>query len=163
MTSPNPKRGTPHGQAGPCLPHAKNGRGGFKKWTGEAICQAAYAPAFRSSRGRALAEGASHAHVQGTEMFTADMVLKTQNEHGKRLCKESGEMYITNNMFDETKLYVAAPGGYRAKRRCTLAQRCQSTFQRTPGAEPEDNDIIRPPALMGRCTSHVQELCWRGG
>ena len=135
------------------IPQCVKGQGQWKKWTGPAICQAAYAPAARTSRGRALAEGASHAHVQGTEMFTADMVLKAQNEHGKRLCKESGEMYITNNMFDETKLYVAAPGGYRAKRRCTLAQRCQSTFQRTPAAEPEDNDIIRPPALMGRCTA----------
>ena len=135
------------------IPQPVKGQGQWKKWTGPAICHAAYAPAARTSRGRALAEGASHAHVQGTEMFTADMVLKAQNEHGKRLCKESGEMYITNNMFDETKLYVAAPGGYRAKRRCTLAQRCQSTFQRTPAAEPEDNDIIRPPALMGRCTA----------
>ena len=59
---------------------ARKGRSGWKKWTGEAICQAAYAPPSNTSRNRAIAEGASHGHVQGTEMFNAEMVLSTQNE-----------------------------------------------------------------------------------
>ena len=54
------------------------------------------------------------------------MIEDGQNEHGKRLRTKSLDKpldyYMTNNMFDETKLYVAAPGGHRAKRRRTLAQ-----------------------------------------
>ena len=62
------------------------------------------------------------------------------------------EYYITNNMFDETKLFVAAQGGHRAKRRRTLAQGCQITYK-MPSARAVDIDIIRAPALVLRCTA----------
>ena len=55
-------------------------------------------------------------------------------------------------MFDETKLYVAAPGGHRAKKRRTLAQACQITYKK-PFRQVQDMDIVRPPALVQRCTA----------
>ena len=103
------------------IPEACKGRGGRKKWTGAAICQAAYAPPQQAAGGKSKAEGASHGHVMGCEMFTAGMVEGMQNQHAKQRrddsCKEPLESYLTNNMFDETKLFVPAPGGRRAKRR----------------------------------------------
>ena len=89
-------------------------------------------------------------------MVTADLIETLQRKGAKRRRQDSLatplDFYITNNMFDETKLYVAAPGGHRAKKRRTLAQGCQITFKK-PGAEVEDVDIIRPPALVRRCTA----------
>ena len=53
------------------------------------------------------------------------MIETGYEKFGKRLREESLEeplsFYCTNNMFDETKLFVAAPGGHRAKRRKTIA------------------------------------------
>ena len=63
-------------------------------------------------------------------MFTGDMIESALNEHGKRLREEELEDYLTNNMFDETKLYVAAPGGQRAKKRRTLAHTCDITYKK---------------------------------
>ena len=56
-------------------------------------------------------------------------------------------------MFDETKLYVAAPGGRRAKRRRTIAHGCQITYAKQPHGIAQDMDIIRPPALVKSCTA----------
>ena len=93
-------------------------------------------------------------------MFTADMIEIGYNDYGKRLREESLEeplkFYITNNMFDETKLYIARDGG-RAKKRRTVAQACQIAYQkphRLGGRLPiHDKDIVRPPALVQRCTA----------
>ena len=96
------------------MPKARPGSGGAKKWTGGAICGSSFAPPEQPSRTKSKAEGASHGHVRGCSMFTADMIEQGYNEHGKRLRTESLDdpldFYITNNMFDETKLHVAAPG-----------------------------------------------------
>ena len=76
---------------------------------------------------------------------------------GKHLREESLadplDYYLTNNMYDETKLFVAAPGGRRAKRRRTLAQACEITYKKGKlSSEAEDMGIIRPPALVLNCT-----------
>ena len=121
-----------------------------------AICQAAWAPPEQPGRTVSKAEGASHGQARGCSMFTADMIESGQNEHGKCLRVESLDVpldyYFTNNMYDETKLYVAAPGGHRAKQRRTLAQACEITYKK-PSCQVQDMDIIRPPALMLRCTA----------
>ena len=57
-------------------------------------------------------------------------------------------------MFDETKLHVAAPGGQRAKKRRTLAHACEITYKKA-WCPVQDMDIIRPPALMQRCTAET--------
>ena len=107
------------------VPKPRQGTGGAKKWTGSAICQAAWAPPEQPGRTASKAEGASQGHTRHCPMFTGGMIEECQNENGKRVRTESLdeplEYYMTNNMFDETKLYVAAPGGHRAKRRRTLA------------------------------------------
>ena len=47
--------------------------------------------------------------------MTADLIDTQQGRGAKRRREaslvEPFEFYMTNNMFDETKLYVAAPGG----------------------------------------------------
>ena len=88
------------------VPKPNKGRGACKKWTGEAICQAAYAPPEQPGRTVAKSDGASHAHVRGCASFCANMVEMGQIDHyGKRLRESSGlDFYITNNMFD------SAPG-----------------------------------------------------
>ena len=129
LVKPGSKRG--RAKQGRAVPEVHKGPGGWKKWNGSAICQTAYAPAIATSRTRSIAQGANHGHASHCEMFTAEMVLCKQNEYGKRLRDNTCEFYITNNMFDETKLKVAAPGGHTAKHRCTLAQACQITFKRT--------------------------------
>ena len=64
------------------------------------------------------------------------------------------DFYITNNMFDETKLFVAAPGGHGAKRRRTVAHATEITWATHAGGKNvEDTPIIRPPALVKSCTA----------
>ena len=143
----NPRRAAPK-----CLP----GRGGYKKWTGSAICQSAYAPAQQTCRSRSKADGASHGHSRGCGMFTAGMTVDCQTKQQKRRREESLERpfkyYMTNNMFDETKLFIAKDGR-RAKRRRTLAQACEITYAKPGLGAVQDIDIIRPPALVERCTA----------
>ena len=55
-------------------------------------------------------------------------------------------------MFDETQLYIAAPGGRRAKRRRTIAHNSQITYQEE-GAEVTDVGVLRAPAVVLRCTA----------
>ena len=148
------------GFAGYVVPKPRKGSGGAKVWTGPAICGASFAPPQQPSRTASKAEGASHGHVRGCGMLTADMIEIGYNEYGKRLREESLEeplkFYITNNMFDETKLYIARDGG-RAKKRRTVAQACQIAYQkpaRLGGLLPiHDKDIVRPPALVQQCTA----------
>ena len=124
------------------------------------ICQSSYAPSQQPCRTRSKADGASHGHSRGCGMFTADMVVDDQTKQQKRRREESLERpfkyYMTNNMFDETKLYVARGGG-RAKKRRTVAQACQIAYQkpaRPGGPLPiHDKDIVRPPALVQHCTA----------
>ena len=115
-----------------------------------------FCPPELSSRVRSKAEGGSHGHVRGCGLLTADMVETGQEKFGKRLREESLEeplsFYCTNNMFDETKLYVAAPGGHRAKRRRTIAQGCEVTHKK-PKGRVEDTHIVRPPALVVSCNA----------
>ena len=125
------------------------GPGGPKMWTGAAICQSAYAPPKEPCRTASHARGASHAHTREAGMFVADMTETATKDFAETLSDESFreplDMYITNNMFDETKLHVAAPGGRRAKRRSTIAHLCQVTAV--------DKHIIRPPALVKSYTA----------
>ena len=56
-------------------------------------------------------------------------------------------------MFDETKLWVAAPGGHRAKMRKCLTLGCQVTYKAANSARVEDLNIVRPPAPVKMCTA----------
>ena len=85
----------------------------------------------------------------------------SSRKYGKRLREKSLDtplnFYITNNMFDETQLYVAAPRGGTAQKRRTVAQACQIAYQkpaRPGGPLPiHDKDIVRTPALLQTCTA----------
>ena len=70
----------------------------------------------------------------------------------RRALDQPLNFYITNNMFDETRLYVAAPGGHRAKRRRTIAHGCQITYKER-ACDVQDVDVVRAPALVLRCTA----------
>ena len=91
-----------------------HGRGGWKKWTGPAICQAAFDAAEQSGRVVAKCEGASQNHSRRCGLFTAGLIETRQDERDVDLARRSAQEpfrhYITNNMFDETQLYVAAQG-----------------------------------------------------
>ena len=141
------------------VPKPCPGRGGPKKWTGAAIAQAGYAPPELPGRKASKAEGASQGHVRGCGMFTASFVETRQDERSKRLRTESLdnplEFYITNNMFDETKLFVADPGGRRAKKRRCVALGCQITYKEEHSRGIKDLDIVRPPALVKNCTAEA--------
>ena len=56
-------------------------------------------------------------------------------------------------MFDETELWIAAPGGHRAKRRKCVALGCQLTYKAANSASVKDFNIVRSPALVKRCTA----------
>ena len=51
-----------------------------------------------------------------------------------------------------TQLYVAAPGGHRAKRRRTIAHNCQITYQEQ-GEAVTDVDAVGAPSLVLQCTA----------
>ena len=67
--------------------------------------------------------------------------------------EEPLRFYITNNMFDETKLSVGWP---RSQRRSILAWHSQATWSRASG-HVEDADIIRPPRELSEYTAAA---CW---
>ena len=148
--------------AGRSAPQVR-GKGQWKKWTGAAICQTAFAPPEAPCRYRAKCVGASMKHSRDCGMFTADLVESRQKEADEdlrhRSLKRPLRFYITNNMFDETKLYVAAPGNQRgqcAKRRRTIAHLCQITYKESscgPQCGTVDKDIVRPPGLVLSCTA----------
>ena len=51
-----------------------------------------------------------------------------------------------------TQLYVAAPGGHRAKRRRTIAHNCQITYQEQ-GEAVTDVDVVGAQSLVLQCTA----------
>ena len=134
-------------------PKAIPGRGGWMKWTGPAICATAFAAGGQPARISATCEGGGHAHALGCRMFTAALIEQRtdeeNNERYRRSLKRPFRHYMTNNMFDETQLYVAAPGGHRAKRRRTMAHQCQITYQEDEEASAVvDVNIVRAPQLV---------------
>jgi len=135
---------------------ARKGRGKYKMWTGEAIVSTADANPEQAARTAPKCEGASHAHARGCGLYTADLIETRQEDRDQELWRRALDQplnfYITNNMFDETKLYVAAPGGHRAKRRRTIAHGCQITYKEH-ACDVQDVDVVRAPALVLRCTA----------
>ena len=86
----------------------RKGPGQYRVWTGEAICKAASVPVESSYRTQQKPDGGSHGHAAGCSFLTADLI-DTQQERGSKRRREASlvepfEFYMTNNMFDETKL-----------------------------------------------------------
>ena len=130
---------------------AKRGPG-WKNWTGEAICKTSASPAQHSVRGNNGPNKGSPSHKWACKLFTASLVMDRQADMGRNLREGSLtaplQFFISNHMHDETKLWVAAPGGGRAKRRRVLAQGCQISYKAPNALETVDIDVIRPPSLL---------------
>ena len=132
------------------MPKAIPGTGGWRKWTGAAMGSTGFVPGNQPARRSAKCEGGGHAHALGCRTFTAALIEhRTDEENNERYRR--GLKRPTNNMFDESQLYVAAPGGHRAKRRRTVAHQCQISYQEDEeGSAVVDVDIVRPPQLVLR-------------
>ena len=85
----------------------------------------------------------------------ANVIVKAQDKGVKRKREEAEQQpygfWITNNMFDESKLWFGKPA---RSRRC-LAWHSQCTWS-VDGAQVNDADIVRPPQTLRRYTAAVQ-------
>ena len=93
-------------------------------------------------------------------MFTAGLIEhrtdEQNNERYRRSLKRPYRLYMSSNMLDETQLYVATPGGHRAKRRRTMAHQCQITYQEDEeGSAAIDVNIVKPPQLVLQYTAET--------
>ena len=139
--------------------------GAYKEWTPEAICKAAEMSATCTARTLAAACDGSHLHAARTRLVYASVVMEAQTRSKKRprldaLRSECPlDFYITNNMFDETKLRLEGYGRSQRsktwKRVRVLASHAQVTWQ-AAGSDVTDIDVIRPPKVLRRYTAACQ-------
>ena len=86
-----------------------NGRGAWKRSTPEFICRTGFAPGHVSLRTLCRDRGAA-SHARGCRFVVADIIMEKQKASMQELERQSKrhklDFYITNNMFDDTKLFV---------------------------------------------------------
>ena len=95
--------------AQPLLPPPKvKGTGAWKRATPEYICKVGFAPSHVSLR-TLCSKGASHRHARGCNLVLSDIIMERQQarmrEREQQSKRTKFDFYITNNMFDETKLF----------------------------------------------------------
>ena len=142
---------------GPKAARAKvKGRSKFRRWTPERVLRGASAPPTAPCRASDRQDKTSPGSYRQSRMIVADIIDDAQKQGLKRKCEESRtspfEYWITNTMYDETKL----PFGKHVnrKRRC-LAWHYQCTW-RVDGGDSEhdvDVDIVRSPRLLQAYTA----------
>ncbi|CAJ1376127.1 unnamed protein product [Effrenium voratum] len=138
-----------------------SGKGGWKKWTPEALLRAAFASENAALRQVAQeVDGASAAHARRARLFVAQLIEQTQREGMDRECRqmahaatEAGQgplFHILNIMFDETELDVAlhglGPGTWSI-----LASHAQISVRAAD--QTRDYDIVRPPQALPNKTA----------
>ena len=132
------------------------GKGGWKKWTPECILKtAAGAP---TAPCRSLCPtGSAPGGPAACSKIISNIISEGQGRGLSDLVAQSHQskfrFYITNNMFDETKLLIGWP---QAQRRSCLAWHSQATWSPEPG-DIQDAEIIRPPRELDAYTAAA---CW---
>ena len=135
-------------------PSKPKGKGGWKRWTPEAILKAGSSDPTATTRSSTIV-GGSHAGVIHSRAILAQSVLAGQ-ERGLAAIVEGArkrrlDFYITNNMFDETKLPFGKPV---SKKRPCLAWHSQVTWAADAASgHVEDLDVSRPPQILGSYTA----------
>ena len=93
------------------LPKIK-GKGAWKRSTPEFICKTGFAPGHASLRTLCGNTGVSAAHARGCNLVVSNVIMEAQDAIMRERAAQSRrcklDFYITNNMFDETKLFVGA-------------------------------------------------------
>ena len=129
----------------------------MEKSTPEYICKMGFAPPETSQRTLCSADsGGAPSHARRCRLVVSQIVMETQGAKMAELQRQSQrcklDFYITNNMFDETKLFV---GGFDRgrKRQCVLAASGQVTWKSSDSHVIHDQDVIRAPAVLKRYTA----------
>ncbi len=154
-------------------PGRLRGRGSWKKWQPEAIQRAAFAKGTLRQIAQSMADGHGDGasgqrgvrHLSNCKSVCALTILAGQARGLRRLRQNSLhaqplKFWITNNMFDETKLWYMIPGkGYR--RFSTLALHGQVTWVDEHGTH--DEDVFRAPKALRRYSAAAQWWQFRHG
>ena len=124
--------------------------------TPEYICRLGFAPSEIPDRTLCRDSGGAHSHARGTRFVVSHIIMETQAAKMKELQRQSQrsklDFFITNNMFDETKLFVGGFGRGR-KRQCVLAASGQITWKTNDSHVIHDQDVIRAPAVLKQYTA----------
>ena len=129
----------------------------WKQWSLEAVCKAAFAEPTDTTRSTANKCDGSHAHVRSCLFVVASAIKSQEARELKRIIWQSKRraqpitFLITNNMHDETKLFVRGFGKGR-KRQRVLASFGQVTWKGHDG-EVRDLDVFRTPAVLSSYTA----------
>ena len=137
------------------VPAPPRGRGQYKCSTPEYICKMAFRSPEAALRVVANDYGGGHAHARGCSMVAADLIEQRQSGEAAKRKRSSQRMpydfYITNNMFDETRLFVAG-FGKGTKRQRVLAASGQVTWK-AHGEHIRDQRVFKAPTVMRRYTA----------
>ena len=137
------------------------GKGGWKRWTPEAIQKAAFSKGALRNVVQDLSDAQnkySPTTVAHCRFVGAGAIVDGQTGGCTKLQKRSVvrplAFWITGHVFDETKIwYKVRDMGYRHF--STLAHHTQTTFKEA-GQVTQDEDIIRAPKAMERYTAATQ-------
>ena len=80
------------------------------KSTPEFICNKGFAPGHVHLRTLCRSSGGSSAHARGCNLVVSNIIMEAQDAAVRERASQSQrcklDFYITNNVFDETKLFV---------------------------------------------------------
>ena len=138
----------------------KSGAGKWKSWTPEAVQRAAFAKgslrqvvaSMKDGHGKSAGGSRSPWHVACCKAVCSQAILQGQNTMLQRLRDVSVHskpltFWITNTMFDETKLWYSVRG-FGRREFSTLAVHGQVTWADDAGVH--DEDLFYPPKAMVR-------------
>ena len=144
------------GQAGAAVAEVTRGKGRYKSSTPEYIGKMAFSATDMSLRALTKDGGGGHMHAGNCSLFLASCIDSHEQAEARRRNVESrqGEpfdFYITNNMHDETRLYLSG-FGRATKRQRVLAASGQVTWK-PAGGLVQDADVFRSPAVLRNYTA----------
>ena len=142
------------GQAGAVVAEVIRGKGRYKSSTPEYISKMAFATTDAPLRTVTKEGGGGHTHARNCGLFLANCIESHEQAEARRRNGESRQgapfdYYITNNMHDETRLYVA---GFGTKRQRVLAASGQVTWKPADGVV-QDADVFRSPTVLRNYTA----------
>ena len=138
------------------MPAIIRGKGRYKSSTPEYIGKMAFSATDMSLRALAKDGGGGRLHAGNCGLFLASCIDSQEQAEARRRNRESrqGEpvdFYITNNMHDETRLYLSG-FGRATKRQRVLAASGQVTWK-PAGGLVQDADVFRSPAVLRNYTA----------
>ena len=146
------------GKRSPQKPPKIKGSGQWKSSTPEYICKMGEAPPEIPQKILPALQGGSQGHKRGCSFVISDLVMSKHEElaaqrHAHSV-EEPFDFYITNNMFDETRLYVGG-FGRGIKRQRVLAASGQVTWKAKGSDSVQDQRVVRPPEVLSCYTAAV--------